>query len=34
VRVEHDPERCIDCGACVKACPMGAITLHKGKKRL
>jgi NAD-dependent dihydropyrimidine dehydrogenase PreA subunit len=32
VRVEHDSQKCIDCGACAKACPVAAITLHKGKK--
>lgn len=25
-----DKSRCVACGACVKACPKGAIGVHKG----
>jgi len=29
--VEVDAARCIGCGACVEACPFGAITVVNGK---
>lgn len=25
-----DKKRCVACGACVKACPRGALSVHKG----
>ena len=26
-----DKSRCVACGACVKACPIGAVTVWKGR---
>lgn len=31
-RMKIYPEKCRDCGICVKACPANAIALHKGIK--
>ena len=28
-RIAYDPEKCINCGACVGNCPFGAITAAK-----
>jgi NAD-dependent dihydropyrimidine dehydrogenase PreA subunit len=30
--MEHFPEKCIDCGLCVKVCPANVIRMHKGVK--
>jgi len=29
--VEVDAEKCVGCGACVDACPMGVLELKDGK---
>ena len=30
-RVEiADPDRCMECGACVRNCPQGALSVHPG----
>jgi len=28
-QITVDREKCIDCGACVKVCPVGAMSLEK-----
>ena len=29
-----DAQKCITCGACVSICPVGAITIVKGKAQI
>ena len=29
--VQFDPEKCVGCGNCARACPLGAISLQDGK---
>lgn len=31
-RMKIYPEKCIDCGLCIKACPANVIYLYKGIK--
>lgn len=31
-RMQHYPEKCIDCGLCVKVCPAAVICMYKGVK--
>jgi L-aspartate semialdehyde sulfurtransferase ferredoxin len=31
-RMKTYPDKCIDCGICVRGCPANVITLHKGIK--
>jgi NAD-dependent dihydropyrimidine dehydrogenase PreA subunit len=30
--MEHYPEKCTDCGACVRICPANVIEMFKGVK--
>jgi formate hydrogenlyase subunit 6/NADH:ubiquinone oxidoreductase subunit I len=31
-RMKHYPEKCTDCGLCVKICPANVICMYKGVK--
>jgi Fe-S-cluster-containing hydrogenase component 2 len=31
--ISIDPEKCIECGACAEACPLGAIFFHPESKK-
>jgi ferredoxin len=31
-RMKHYPEKCTDCGLCVKICPANVICMYKGIK--
>lgn len=33
-RMKVIPEKCIDCGLCVMACPANVITMYKGVKSI
>jgi len=29
-KIAYVDKECVSCGACVRVCPVGAITIHKG----